>query len=45
MKEEYSIKEYEYKNISELIKAIEKDFYEVLIKLQKISGDNEIHYL
>ena len=45
MKEEYSIKEYEYKNISELIKTIEKDFYEVLIKLQKISGDDEIHYL
>ena len=45
MKEEYSIKEYEYKNICELIKNIEKNFYGVLIKLQKISGEHEIHYL
>ena len=45
MKEEYSLKEYEFKNISELIKAIEKDFYEILLKLQKISNNDEIHYL
>ena len=45
MKEEYTLKEYEYKNISELIKAIEKDFYEVLLKMQKISNNLELHYL
>ena len=45
MKEEYSIKEYLFKNITELVKTIEKDFYEVLIKLQKIYSNEEIHYL
>ena len=45
MKEEYSIKEYLFKNITELVKTIEKDFYEVLIKLQKIYNNEEIHYL
>ena len=45
MKLDFSLTEYEYKNIPELIKLIEKDFYEVLIKLQKISNDDEIHYL
>ena len=45
MKEEYKLNEYEFKNIPELIKTIEKDFYEVLLKLQKISNNNEIHYL
>ena len=44
MKEEYSLKEYEFKNISELTKSIEKDFYEILLKLQKISNNDEIHY-
>lgn len=45
MKEEYSIKEYLFKNITELVKTIEKDFYEVFIKLQKIYSNEEIHYL
>ena len=45
MIEEYSIKEYLFKNITELVKTIEKDFYEVLIKLQKIYSNEEIHYL
>ena len=45
MKEEYSIKEYLFKNITELVKTIEKDFYEVLVKLQKIYNNEEIHYL
>ena len=45
MIEEYSIKEYLFKNITELVKTIEKDFYEVLIKLQKIYNNEEIHYL
>ena len=45
MKEEYSIKEYLFKNIADLLKTIEKDFYEVLIKLQKIYSNEEIHYL
>ena len=45
MKEEYSIKEYLFKNITELVKTIEKDFYEVLIKLQKTHNNEEIHYL
>ena len=45
MKEEYSIKDYLFKNITELVKTIEKDFYEVLIKLQKIYSNEEIHYL
>jgi len=45
MKKDYELQEYEFKTISELIKRIEKDFYEVLIKLQKISNNNEIHYL
>ena len=45
MKEEYSIKEYLFKNITELVKTIEKDFYEVLIKLQTIYSNEEIHYL
>jgi peptide alpha-N-acetyltransferase len=45
MKEEYSIKEYLFKNIADLVKTIEKDFYEVLIKLQKIYSNEEIHYL
>ena len=45
MKEDFQLKEYEYKSIPELITLIEKDFYDVLIKLQKISNDDEIHYL
>ena len=45
MKEEYNLKEYEYKTISELIKTIEKNFYEVLLKIQKISKNMELHYL
>ena len=45
MKEEYSFKEYEFKTISELIKTIEKDFYEILIRVQKITNNYEIHYL
>lgn len=45
MKEDYSIKEYLFKNITELVKTIEKDFYEVLIKLQKTHNNEEIHYL
>ena len=45
MKEEYSFKEYEFKTIPELIKTIEKDYYEILIKIQKITNNCEIHYL
>ena len=45
MKEDFQLKEYEYKSIPELITLIEKDFYDVLIKLQKITNDDEIHYL
>ena len=44
-KEEYNIQEYEFKNISELLKEIEKDFYEIFLKLQKITNNEEIHYL
>ena len=44
-KEEYDIKEYEYKNIPGLLKDIENDFYEIFLKLQKITNKDEIHYL
>ena len=45
MKTDFQLKEYEFKSIPELIKLIEKDLYDALIKLQKISNDDEIHYL
>ena len=45
MRKEYELQEYVFKTIPELLKTIEKDIYEVLLRLQKISNNNEIHYL
>ena len=41
----YGLKVYQFKSISDLLKTIEKDFYEIFLKLQKITNDQEIHYL
>ena len=45
MKNDYEITKYEFKTIPELIKNIEKNYYEILLKLQKITKNFEIHYL
>ena len=45
MKKEYEITKYEFKSIAELIKNIEKNFYEILLRLQKITKNLEMHYL
>ncbi len=45
MKKEYEITKYEFKSMSELIKNIEQNFYEILQKLQKITKNLEIHYI
>ena len=45
MKIDYEITKYEFKTIPELIKNIEKNYYEILLKLQKITKNFEIHYL
>ena len=45
MKTDFQVQEYQYKDIPELIKIIEEDFYKILLRLQKISKDDEIQYL
>ena len=45
MKTEYEITVYEFKTIPELIKTMEKNFYEIFLKLQKITKNAEIHYI
>ena len=45
MKIDYEITKYEFKTIPELIKKIENNFYEILLKFQKITKNLEIHYL
>ena len=45
MKIIYGLTEYQFKTISELIKNIEEDFYEIFLKLQKITTEPEVHYL
>ena len=45
MKTEYEINKYEFKTIPELIKIMEKNFYEICLKLQKITKNEEIHYI
>ena len=45
MKEEYGLTKYDFKNIPELLKTIEKNFYDILIRLQKITKNYEVHYL
>ena len=45
MKTEYEITVYEFKTIPELIKTMEKNFYEIFLKLQKITKNAEIQYI
>ena len=45
MKTEYEITKYEFKTIPELIKNMEKNFYEICLKLQRITKNEEIHYI
>lgn len=45
MKQDYGLTQYEFKNIAELLKTIENNYYDILLKLQKITKDNEIHYI
>ena len=45
MKIIYGLTEYQFKTISELLKNIEEDFYEIFLKLQKITTEPEVHYL
>ena len=45
MRNDYALTKYEFKTISELIQNIEKDLYEILLKLQKITKNLEIHYI
>lgn len=45
MKQDYGLTKYEFKNIAELLKTIEDNYYDILLKLQKITKDYEIHYI
>ena len=45
MKKDYELTKYEFKTIPEFLKNIEKYFYEILLKMQKITKNLEIHYI
>lgn len=45
MKQDYGLTKYEFKSIPELLKNIENNYYDILLKLQKITKDYEIHYI
>ena len=45
MKTDFEINKYEFKSIPELLKSIEDNFYEILLKMQKITKNQEIHYI
>ena len=45
MKTDYAFTNYEFKTIADLIKNIEKDLYEIILKLQKITKNLEIQYI
>ena len=45
MKTEYEINKYNFKTIPDLLENMEKNFYDILLKLQKITQNLEIHYI
>ncbi len=45
MKTDYAFTNYEFKTIADLIKNIEKDLYEIILKLQKITKNFEIQHI